>query len=72
VRFAELSFDRRVNADATRIVLQSADALNDWASAAASKVAEVFGPGVRSRVTYRSDLPVVQGKDFYRLKIELK
>jgi hypothetical protein len=72
VRFAELSFDRRVNADATRIVLQSADALNDWALAAASKVAEVFGPGVRSRVTYRSDLPVVQGKDFYRLKIELK
>jgi hypothetical protein len=71
-RYAQLSFDRRVNADAARITLQEADDLSDWAPATATKVSEVYGPDVKSRVTYRSNAPISSSKEFYRLKLEIK
>lgn len=72
-RFIELSYERRVNADDARISLEESADLAGWGSAAAHKVSEELVEGVRSRVTYRSNAPVVGlAKDFYRLKIELK
>lgn len=71
-RFAELSFERRFNADDARIIVEQAGDLSVWERAAVQRTAEVYGPGEVSLVRYRTTAPLEDGERFYRLKVQLK
>ena len=70
--FAEVSFDRQVNADRARILVQSSADLEAWSESQVTKVSEVFGEGETSRVTFRTNDPITSARGFYRLKLQLK
>lgn len=70
--FAEISFDRQVNADRARILVQASDDAEAWADSEVTKVSEVYGPGGTSRVTFRTNDPISNERGFYRLKLQLK
>lgn len=70
--FAEVSFDRQINADQARILMQASDDVEAWANSQATKVSEVFGAGETSRVTFLINEPITNERGFYRLKLQLK
>jgi hypothetical protein len=70
--FAELAFDRQINADRARILVQASANVEAWADTQVTKVAEVFGPGETSRVTFRTNDPITNERGFYRLRLLLK
>ena len=70
--FAEISFDRQINADRARILVQSSADVEAWSDSRVTKVSEVFGEGETSRVTFRTNDPITSPRGFYRLKLQLK
>jgi hypothetical protein len=70
--FAEISFDRQINADRARILVQSSADVEAWSDSRVTKVSEVFGEGETSRVTFRTNDPITSTRGFYRLKLQLK
>lgn len=69
-QFVDVSFERRVNADAARLSLQAASDLQSWADAGAFLIGEISGAGGTSTMTYR--FPRALGVEFFRVRVELR
>lgn len=70
--FVDLTFTRRLNADAALIDVESAGNLESWSPAQVIRISESYGPEEASTVTYRTVAPLSNAQKFFRLKLRLR
>ncbi len=68
--FVDVTFDRRSNADDARLFFQGAGDLNSWTDMSEFLLTETTGANAVGTMFYR--IPRAEGKEFFRVKVELR